>query len=462
MSTTEPDYSLRRRLLSRTAILLLTVLLVLSVGVWHYARQAADYSYDRLLNSASLSIIEGVYVRNGQPDLDLPYAAMEMMQLAPSDKVFYRVTDQAGALVTGYPDLPQPARFEPSHEPHFYNGDYNGEALRLVMQSKRLTEAGASGWVHVTLAQTRNARQELLADMLYKALLTLIGIMLLTLAIVWLGINRALQPLNLISRTLQLRAPDDKRRLSATPIQEIAPLVEAINGYQQKLLHNLDTMKIFIADASHQIRTALSATQAQLDIATQVADPATLPRRLEKIRQEHVRLTRLTNQLLAHAMVVHRGDTQNLEPVDIDALLKQVLTECVRDHAHLDIEFGYHCSCSTRVIAADQVSLREAIRNLLDNAVRYGPDNNQISLTLAPAPNAGLDIIVDDSGPGIPPHLRRQALQRFSRLSPAKEGSGLGLAIVQAVMQAQGGELLIESSPANGLRVRLRLVEQGT
>jgi two-component system, OmpR family, sensor histidine kinase TctE len=462
MSTTEPDYSLRRRLVSRTAILLMVVLVMLSFGVWHYARQAADYSYDRLLNSASLSIMEGVFVRNGEPDLDLPYAAMEMMQLAPSDKVFYQVTDQAGMLITGYPDLPRPAGFTPSEKPHFYNARYKGEALRLVMQSKRLTEADASDWVHVTLAQTRNARQELLADILYKALLTLIGVMLLALVIVWLGINRALQPLSLISRTLQLRIPSDTSRLSATPIQEVAPLVEAINSYQQQLLHNLDTMKIFIADASHQIRTALSATQAQLDIAAQVADPVTLPHRLEKIRQEHLRLARLTNQLLAHAMVVHRGDTQPLDSIDIDALLKQILTECVRDHAHSDIEFGYHCRCDNSVAPADGVSLREAIRNLLDNAVRYGPSNNQITLGLEPAPRAGIDIIVDDSGPGIPPHLRRQALQRFSRLSSTHEGSGLGLAIVEAVAQAHGGELFIENSPSGGLRIRLRLSGQAT
>lgn len=462
MSTTEPEYSLRRRLVTRTAVLLTVVFLMLSYGVWHYARQAANYSYDRLLNSASLSIMEGVFVRNGEPDLDLPYAAMEMMQLAPSDKVFYQVTDQAGVLITGYSDLPRPPDFAPSEKPHFYNARYNGEALRLVMQSKRLTEAGVSGWVHVTLAQTRNARQELLADILYKALLTLIGVMLLTLVIVWLGINRALQPLSLISRTLRRRRPSDTSRLSATPIQEVAPLVEAINSYQQQLLHNLDTMKVFIADASHQIRTALSATQAQLDIAAQVADPATLPHRLETIRREHLRLTRLTNQLLAHAMVVHRGDTQQLAPIDIDALLKQILTECVRDHAHSDIEFGYHCTSTQTRVPADSVSLREAIRNLLDNAVRYGPSNNLISLALEPAPNAGLDIIVDDSGPGIPPHLRRQALQRFSRLASTKEGSGLGLAIVDAVAQAHGGELFIESSPAGGLRIRLRLPGQST
>ncbi len=461
MSTTEPGYSLRRRLLVRTASLLLIVLFLLGLGVWKYARQAADYSYDRLLNSASLSIIEGLFVRNGLVDLDLPYAALEMMQLAPDDKVFYQVQGPAGGLITGYSDLPQPDAFAPSEEPYFYHARYRGERLRLVIQSKRLTEHAVSGWIQVTLGQTLNARQELLFDILYKALLALLGVMLLALVVVWLGINRALQPLSLISAALQRRSLNDTSPLDKTPILEVSPLVDALNSYHRKLLHNLDAMKVFIADASHQIRTAQSATQAQLDIASQASDPATLPKRLETIRQEHLRLTRLTNQLLAHAMVVHRGDTQRLEPVDMDALLKQLLTECVRDHAHRPLEFAYHGSPSPARIPADSVSLREAVRNLLDNAVRYGPEDNQIDLRLV-VKNDMLEIIVDDRGPGIAPHLRRQALQRFTRLSSSVQGSGLGLAIVQSVAEAQGGSLLLETSPLGGLRVRLQLPGSAT
>ncbi|GGO81928.1 sensor histidine kinase [Marinobacterium nitratireducens] len=457
MSTTKRGYSLRRRLLSRTALLLVAVLLLLSLGAWRYARQAADYSYDRLLNSASLSIMEGLLVRNGRVDLDLPYAALEMMQLAPDDKVFYQVRNPQGEWITGYDDLPQPETFEPSDKPFFYDARYRGEPLRFVIQSKRLTEPAVSGWVQVTLGQTLNARRELMVDILYKALLALLGLMLLALAALWFGINRALDPLSLISRTLKQRSAGDTEPLAQTPIQEVSPLVDAINSYHRRLLDNLEAMKTFIADASHQIRTAQSATQAQLDIASQTNDPATLPQRLDTIRQQHLQLTRLTNQLLAHAMVVHRSDTQSLEPIDIDALLKQLLTECVRDHAHRDIDFAYHCDLPHCSLPADRVSLREAVRNLLDNAVRYGPDDNQIDLQLVAAANGGLDIIVDDRGTGIAPHLRRQALQRFSRLATEASGSGLGLSIVQSVAEAHGGDLFLENSPLGGLRARLHL-----
>ena len=98
-------------------------------------------------------------------------------------------------------------------------------------------------------------------------------------------------------------------------------------------------MKRFIADASHQIRTAQSATQAQLDLASQSQNLADLPEHLDKIRKEHERLTRLTNQLLTHAMVVHRGDTAVTEKVDVESVMKQLLTECTGQCSSFDRVF---------------------------------------------------------------------------------------------------------------------------
>lgn len=459
MSTTELSYSLRSRMLLRTGTLMIVTLLLLSVGVWQYAKQAADISFDRLLNSASLSIMERIRVNNNQITLDIPYAALSMMELSKDDKVFYQVKDHNGILLTGYADLPEPKKYKPSDIPQFYNAEYKGETLRLVTQSKRLSDSAISGWVQVTLAQTRGARDDLTYDIFYNALFTLVCIVLLALMTVWIGINRALNPLSVLSHTLQTRTANDPTPLPATPMQEVSPLVNAINNYQQKLQHNLDTMKVFIADSTHQIRTALSATQAQLDISLQENDAQQLANRLQKIRQEHLRLTRLTNQLLAHALVVHRGDTQTAEVIDLDALLKQVLTDCVRDYAHTNIEFEYTAPKSAITYAGDSVSLKEAIKNLLDNAVRYGPENNVIHLTLC-ATDQAVEVIVDDKGPGIPPHLRRQAVQRFSRLVTSKQGSGLGLAIVEAVAHAHKGSLQLETSPDNGLRVRLLLPKE--
>lgn len=456
MSMIDSSYSLRKRMFARTVLLLFAVFMMLNIGAWHYAKQAANYSYDRLLKSASLSMLEGVHVAGKSTDIDIPYAAFEMMQLTNEDKVFYRVQGPFSDFITGYEGLPLPKRLEDQATTKFYDTTYLSENIRVVLQRKRLSEADVSGWVSVALGQTLRARNEMRNDIFYRSFFTLLGTMLLVLGILWWAINRALEPLSLISKNLLSQTSLSGVPLEKTAIEEVAPLVNGINEYQSRLMANLDAMKVFIADASHQIRTVQSATQAQLDIASQSKSVSELPAHLDRIRAEHKRLTRLTNQLLAHAMVVHRGDTQALGHVDLEVLAKQLLTEIVRDNVHRHIEFSYDCPAPISVIKGDGISLKEALRNILENAIYYGPEDNQIDISLRQT-ECFIDVVVDDSGPGIPNQFRHQVMQRFQRLATNKEGSGLGLAIVSSVVDVHRGTLFLEDSPTGGLRVRIRL-----
>jgi two-component system sensor histidine kinase TctE len=454
-------YSLRQQLIVQTAALMAIVFLMLSAGIWSYAKRAADISFDRLLNSASISILERVTVREGQIDLDLPYAALSMLELAPDDKIFYEVLDHNGQHLTGYTGIPEPKNYVPSAKPQFYTARFKGEVLNLVTQSKRIISPMAQGWVTITLGQTRQARTELADEIFYNALFGLFGIMLLTLMLVGFGIRQTLLPLNQISGMLKKRPVLDRSPLPETPIQEVAPLVSAINDYQSQLLQNLDTMQMFIADASHQIRSSLGGLQGQLDIALQTDNPNDLHKRLSKIREQYQQLTRLTNQLLAHALVTHRSDTQHPEILHLNKWVTDILTEVVRDYAHTNIEFSYHADDDQMRIEGDRISLKEALRNVLDNAVKYGPSDNHIDikLTLELYQKQMMTLIqIDDQGPGIPAHMRRQATRRFSRLpTSSTTGSGLGLAIVETVINAHGGAFKLSDSPSGGLRVKLYL-----
>jgi two-component system sensor histidine kinase TctE len=454
-------YSLRQQLIVQTAVIMAIVFLMLSAGIWSYAKRAADISFNRLLNSASISILERVTVREGQIDLDLPYAALSMLELAPDDKIFYEVLDHNGQHLTGYTGLPEPKNYVPSSQPQFYTEGYKGEALSMVVQSKRIISPVASGWVTILLGQTRQARNELADEIFYNALFGLIGILLLTLLLVGFGIRQTLLPLNQISDLLKRRPILDRSPIPETPIQEAAPLVNAINDYQSQLLQNLDTMQMFIADASHQIRSSLGGLQGQLDIALQTDNPKDLQLRLSKIRHQYEQLTRLTNQLLAHALVTHRSDTQYPEVLHLNKWVTDILTEVVRDYAHTPIEFSYHADDDQMKIQGDRISLKEALRNVLDNAVKYGPPDNHIDVRLSVelVQQKMMTLIqIDDRGPGIPPHLRRQATRRFSRLlNNTHNGSGLGLAIVDTVVTAHEGVLKLSDSPSGGLRVKIYL-----
>ena len=109
--------------------------------------------------------------------------------------------------------------------------------------------------------------------------------------------------------------------------------------------------------------------------------------RLARARELSQRMIRLTQQLLAHAMVLHRSDALEPARVDLSELLRQLLTETVRDHAHTDIEFALDDQLGSAWIEGDALSLREAFRNLLDNAIRHGPSTTRSPFCSSPGPS---------------------------------------------------------------------------
>lgn len=458
MWTTSTNYSLRKRLLIGTASLMLGLLLLLGAGVWKYASHTADISYDRLLTGSALAVIERIRSRNGAVEVDLPYATLEILSLAPDDKVYYEVRGPDSQYLTGYSSFPVPADYEPSSTPYFYNTEFLDEPIRAVAVGKRLNDPRVSGWVEVHIGQSREARDALTHEILLGEMATLVLVITLALACLAFGINRTLSPLNSLSRNLRQRRVEEMGPLPDTHIREVKPLIASIDQYRTRLQSNLDTMQIFIADASHQIRTALSGVQAQLDIAEMEPEPEKLRLRLSQIRKQHRRLSRLTNQLLTHALVVHRRDTHQFQPVDLNKLLSSILTTEVRDHAESDIEFNYQNTDRDISIKADSVSLRECIRNLIDNAIKYGPPNNSITLGVEVHEDE-IHLFVEDCGPGIPAQMLRRAVQRFERIDNEKNtlGSGLGLAIAKTVTEAHGGSLQLTNRSPQGLRVELRL-----
>ncbi|WP_164880819.1 sensor histidine kinase [Aestuariirhabdus litorea] len=454
-------YSLRWRLLAGTAGLLGGMLVVLCIAVWQYANRAADLSYDRLLTGAALAILERVRNHEGRVELDLPYAALEILELAPQDKVYYRLSGPDGSVLTGYEQLPGPDHYTPSATPHFYNTRFLGEPLRVLVVSKPMAGFGLDGWVQLYLAHGRQARTELSKEILIGEVVVLALVVLIALCCLGYGISRTLRPLRHLSRELARRSPSELSPISGTGIREVEPLVEAIELYRSRLQLSLANMQGFIADASHQIRTALSAMQAELDIAEYKQEEADqLRARMKTLRHQHRRLSRLTNQLLAHALVTHRRDALEHATFNLNELLQEVLTEVVRDYAHTAVEFSYSASADNSFLQGDSISLKEAVRNLLDNALKYGPPDNSISLSLDHE-GGDLRVLVEDRGPGIAPEDRARALERFGRLGTANAmGSGLGLSIVKTVVEAHGGRIALLAAEPVGLRVELRFPQR--
>ncbi len=215
-------------------------------------------------------------------------------------------------------------------------------------------------------------------------------------------------------------------------------------------------MQSFLADAAHQIRTPLATLRAQAELAVEEEDPAALRRYVHKIHRNAALASQVTNQLLSHTMVSHRGQVAAREPLDLVTLLRQVAQRAESGGLSPPIELDLRGLTGEATVLGDQITLREAFTNLLDNARHYAGDQYPVQIRLVTAP-AALVVEVADRGPGIPDAEKERVLERFTRGSAGKgvAGSGLGLAIVKAAADSHRAGLDLVDRPGGGLIVRL-------
>ncbi|MCW2247680.1 two-component system sensor histidine kinase TctE [Azospirillum fermentarium] len=451
---------MRRRLVVR----LFGVLAVLAAGLFlfldAYARRAADAAFDRLLLASALSIADTVQVQDGRFAVDLPYSALGILAQARRDRVFYRVTAPDGGLITGYADLPvkaAPAGLRPGDgtTQRFHDATYRGMPVRVAVLNRFAAQPDTSGWVTIAVAQTREERGALASDILANAFFAIVFAVVAAGALIWFGVQRALAPLAALEQVIRARQPHDFSPIVLPPPKEVSQLVHAINQVMVRLKGNLDTMQTFLADAAHQIRTPLASLRLQAELAAEEDDPARLRRIAQRVHRNAVEASHLTSQLLNHAMVMHRREALEPEAVDLAALLEQVVqrAQVVAEDTPVRLTLP---ADAVPPVPGDAISLREALANLVDNAVKYAGAFGPVDVVLlSAADGAGPVVRVADRGPGIPDDDKPRVLERFRRGDSAAgvAGSGLGLSIVRSVAEAHGASLILADRPGGGLAV---------
>ncbi|MBO6805810.1 sensor histidine kinase [Thalassospira sp.] len=447
-------HSLRQRLLTSMAVGFAIILVSIAIGIWSYARDAANHSYDRLLSGAAFAILERTLVTPTGPSVEIPYSALELIGLAESDRVFYRIFTANGETLTGSENLPLPEHYKPTDQPVFFDTHYSGEDVRFLLQGRFLAGAGYGDWVVVQIGQTRIARDAFAREMMINAIALLLLVTVIGLGFVWFGINRALSPLIGIERQLRHREPTDFSPIVITPPREVASLTRSINGLILRHKKSLDNAQAFIADVAHQTRTSLGALQGLLESASRQADVKQQQVRIAQAEEQTERTIRLTNQLLSHAMIIHRADNKPLERKVFIDVVRTVFAEIIRDYLKYDTDFSIDSELDgdeETFVMLDEIGIREALRNLVDNTIKHGKAPYKIGILVRKTGGNCL-LIVDDNGPGINEQMYATVLERFSSMS---SGSGLGLSIVSAVADRHHAELRLGQSPEGGLRVEM-------
>ncbi len=222
---------------------------------------------------------------------------------------------------------------------------------------------------------------------------------------------------------------------------EVRRAATAFNRMQERIRRFLAQRTEMLAGVSHDLRTPLTRMRLALAMlparAELAADVAELTADVEEME-------RMVEAYLAFA----RGEgAEQAEPVNLSAVLEEVAAGARRAGARVDLDVPGDLTLRLRPDA-----VRRAITNLVDNARRHA---RRVVLTAAPAGSRGVQVTVDDDGPGIPPDRRESVFRPFE--SDAAGGTGLGLTIARDIVRAHGGEIVLEDSPLGGLRARVRL-----
>nr|WP_217482248.1 sensor histidine kinase [Stenotrophomonas maltophilia] len=455
---TERVHSLRGLLLRRLWLPLLVLLLCSAVGSFALARFYAGQVYDRWLLDSAMSLSELVTVQDGRASIDITPAVSRMFSWDTADEVHGEVVDSAGARLYGdLPEaLPRPAIASGNDdEAVYYDARVRGQPVRMV---EVVVSAGPGHDIRLRVAETLRKRHRLERKLLLTSVPFQAAILTLAAWLAWSGTGAAARHANLVARKLASPRPDPLAPLD--PAQEapreLWPAVEAYNALLQRLDAMQDAQRRFVSNAAHQLRTPLAAMQVELESSLRQHDPQAQQLALSGTLAGLARLQHLVNQLLMLSRSEDpHGSALPLQPVDLAALARGVVERYADRALAAGVDLGYEGPDDGVQVQGDPQLLREALGNLLDNALRYGAVPGVITLGVRQE-TEGVQAWVDDDGAGIAEAERTRVTERFYRASSEGDGCGLGLAIVAEIAQRHGAMLKIETAPLGGARVGVR------
>ena len=306
-----------------------------------------------------------------------------------------------------------------------------------------------AGDAYMQIAQQRAVRT---ANARRVAAWAVIPVVVLLPVLVWairVSVRDALRPLSVIGERV---AQADLNHLepvdTGTAPEELRPFLESVNRMMVRLSGLIDTERSFIANAAHELRSPLTALQLQVENLIH-APRDHIDEQLEELR----RGIRRTGTLIAKVLELARaeiGTPRALDNVAVAAVVSDVVTDLLPLAVDRGVDLGVERLDEVR-LAATETDLRMLIKNLADNAIRYGGRGGRVDLSVRRDEGEGKgdgngngDVVIEvaDTGPGIPEAARLRVFERFYRGGATdEEGSGLGLAIVQTIAGNLGGHV---------------------
>ncbi|MDG1430345.1 MAG: sensor histidine kinase [Paracoccaceae bacterium] len=436
--------SIRRRLMVQLLLGAAVLAIALFFIVQSLARQLAEESQDNILAAAVSAILDTTSVRDGEIQLDLPYSAFSMLSNISNDRVFYAVRF-GDDFVTGYSDLPVVTK-DDSFGPWFDTTTYQDDEVRIVTAQRRLASGETPLAVEVTLAQTRDGQRDQLMWISQSAAALGTGFFVSVAVLALLAARSSISPILRLTQSVSRRGPKDLRPVAAPVPHEMVPLVAALNSFMDRLKNSLTRSEEFIADAAHRVRTPLATVRTQAEITYRRVEKDENRASIREMIRAIDESSRAAGQMLDHAMVTFRTDHLEQQAIDLNALAAEMIDRLhpMAELREIELVLEQQGAAST---IGDTILLQSALRNILDNAIKYSPADSVITLIVSQ--DAGMaHLTTSDRGIGLPIDDAERLKSRFARGANVEGviGSGLGLTIADEVARAHGGYLTIANN----------------
>lgn len=438
-----------RSLRSRLLVALVTTLL-LGWAIWftcqyrQMSRQQSGYWDSSLREVASqilLSLPGDIHAIGNSANLRLPDSETAQAGAQKIDSQYQVwILGARFSKVVASADAPQ-SPLRPDFLPGYATTSLAGEKWRVYA----ITDASGSVQVQVgqPVSQMYEEKAQLARSSLFTAVLVLCGLI----ATLWLVVHYTLRPVARLQQAIAAREALDLAPLPRAELpDEIRPLVDSFNGLLARLNQAMQGERQFLADAAHELRTPLAALLTQTQVALRAGTQTDAQQALDQLAQGIERTSRLAQQLLDSARIDASRLHRDHRLVD----LPEVITMVAREFEGMATRHQ-----QTLAIAAEAVSVRGnlddlgiLVRNLLDNAIRYGKPGGRIELRCCRDAESGEAVLsVKDNGPGVLPEERDRIFERFYRGSNGNgaRGSGIGLSLVARIAAAHAARISIGS-----------------
>ncbi|WP_245754459.1 ATP-binding protein [Candidatus Accumulibacter aalborgensis] len=328
--------------------------------------------------------------------------------------------------------------------------EHDGHRWRMLT----LTLNEASGDYRVQVGQSIRLRDRAALEVATQSVVPIALMSPVLLLLIYYSVRRGLQPLDDLAAEVASRSPENLKPLASgnAPL-EVQPLLAALNRLIFRLRGTLESERRFTADAAHELRTPLAVVKIQAQVAQLSGNADDRQHALAQIVAGADRATRVLEQLLRLARLDPLARLPNPGEIDLTALARQAVADTAptREAGVIRLQV----SDSPLLVRGDGELLQIALRNLLDNAVRYTPPDSTITV-FARRHDGALSLGVIDDGRGVPPDELPRLVERFYRgCEPSAEGSGLGLAITQRIAELHEARFEVENLAGGGFEARL-------